>query len=96
MAASRPHCGDRGSAQPLAVEQRPAPARQARMRGEDVREAERLLPGQLASIDMLEPQSEPCSVFRYGELMFEETGRAVPYLIVPDTPDGRDPKAVVS
>ena len=62
---------------------------------EEMREAERLiLPGQLA--EMAEPQSEPCSVFRYGELMFEETGRAVPYLIVPDTPDGRDPKAVVA
>ena len=63
------------------------------MMEDEMREAEALLPGQLMASG--EPQSEPCSEFRYGELQFEENGRAVPYLIVPDTPEGRDPKVVV-
>jgi hypothetical protein len=56
-------------------------------------EAEGLLPGAWAMMD--EPQSEPVTAFRYGEIMFEESGRAVPYIIVPDTPEGRDPKYLV-
>lgn len=65
------------------------------MQEDEVRGAEALLPGQLTTDASGEPQSEPCSEFRYGELQFEENGRAVPYLIVPDTPEGRDPKVVV-
>lgn len=33
--------------------------------------------------------------FKYGEVLFEETGTKVPYIIVPDTPEGKDPKAIL-
>jgi hypothetical protein len=32
---------------------------------------------------------------RFGQLYFEETGQQVPYLIIPDTPEGRDPETIV-
>ena len=36
-----------------------------------------------------------CSARRYGELQFDESGKTVPYLIVPDNEDGRNPAKVV-
>ena len=34
--------------------------------------------------------------FKFGELYFEETGQLVPYLIIPDTPQGREPETIVA
>ena len=33
--------------------------------------------------------------YKYGEVLFEETGQKVPYLIVPDNADGKDPKKIL-
>lgn len=33
--------------------------------------------------------------FRYGEIEFAETGRTIPYLIIPNTEEGRDPMNIV-
>ncbi len=33
--------------------------------------------------------------FRYGEIEFEESGTRVPYLIIPATEDGKDPRKIV-
>jgi hypothetical protein len=39
---------------------------------------------------------EERSHFRYGEIFFEETGSTVPFLIIPDTEEGRDPSKIVA
>ena len=33
--------------------------------------------------------------FRYGEIDFEETGNRVPYMIIPNSDEGRDPAKIV-
>lgn len=38
---------------------------------------------------------EDAGKFRYGEIEFEETGARVPYLIIPATDEGKDPRKIV-
>eukprot|EP01043_Picozoa_sp_COSAG02_P051481 COSAG02_NODE_5422_length_4345_cov_3.380593_4_plen_702_part_00 len=45
--------------------------------------------------NVAEPISEEVGKFRYGEIEFEETGTRVPYLIIPATEDGKDPRKIV-
>ena len=40
-------------------------------------------------------QRAECDSFRYGEILFEETGSVVPYLLIPDTEEGQNPQLVM-
>ena len=54
--------------------------------------------GRKLTMAAMPPENDPAKPkvkFRYGEVMFEETGAKVPYLIIPNTDEGRDPATIV-
>ena len=52
-----------------------------------------ILPGMIG--EDVDEDDAPDAKFRYGEIEFEETGSRVPYLIIPNTDEGKQPKKIV-